>query len=46
MFNIIFVHIQHDDDLWEELIQQCLHKLEMVRLLNISGLIFMSNYSK
>ena len=25
-----FVTMQHDDDLWEELIKQCLHKPEMV----------------
>ncbi|XP_040931424.1 vacuolar protein sorting-associated protein 41 homolog isoform X3 [Gossypium hirsutum] len=28
-----FVSMQHDDDLWEELIQQCLHKPEMVGVL-------------
>ncbi|XP_050378991.1 vacuolar protein sorting-associated protein 41 homolog isoform X2 [Argentina anserina] len=28
-----FVNMQHDDDLWEELIQQCLHKPEMVGVL-------------
>ncbi|XP_022729889.1 vacuolar protein sorting-associated protein 41 homolog isoform X2 [Durio zibethinus] len=28
-----FVTMQHDDDLWEELIQQCLHKPEMVGVL-------------
>ncbi|KAB1227360.1 hypothetical protein CJ030_MR1G005938 [Morella rubra] len=28
-----FVTIQHDDDLWEELIKQCLHKPEMVGVL-------------
>jgi hypothetical protein len=25
-----FVTMQHDDELWEELIKQCLHKPEMV----------------
>jgi hypothetical protein len=25
-----FVTVQHDDDLWEELIRQCLDKPEMV----------------
>lgn len=28
-----FVNMQHDDELWEELIQQCLHKPEMVFVL-------------
>ena len=28
-----FVNMQHDDELWEELIQQCLHKPEMVFIL-------------
>ncbi|KAF4353042.1 hypothetical protein G4B88_010031 [Cannabis sativa] len=28
-----FVTMQHDDDLWEELIKQCLHKPEMVGML-------------
>ncbi|GMI97212.1 VACUOLAR PROTEIN SORTING 41, vacuolar protein sorting 41, ZIGZAG SUPPRESSOR 2 [Hibiscus trionum] len=28
-----FVAMQHDDDLWEELIHQCLHKPEMVGVL-------------
>ncbi|KAJ6344892.1 hypothetical protein OIU78_007725 [Salix suchowensis] len=28
-----FVTMQHDDDLWEELIKQCLHKPEMVGVL-------------
>lgn len=28
-----FVNMQHDDELWEELIQQCLHKPEMVGVL-------------
>ncbi|KAK5803468.1 vacuolar protein sorting-associated protein 41 homolog isoform X2 [Gossypium arboreum] len=28
-----FVTMQHDDDLWEELIHQCLHKPEMVGVL-------------
>ncbi|OMO90342.1 hypothetical protein COLO4_19230 [Corchorus olitorius] len=28
-----FVSMQHDDDLWEELIKQCLHKPEMVGVL-------------
>ncbi|KAI5575746.1 hypothetical protein BDE02_09G001100 [Populus trichocarpa] len=28
-----FVTMQHDDDLWEELIRQCLHKPEMVGVL-------------
>lgn len=28
---IEFVSMQHDDELWEELIQQCLHKPEMVK---------------
>ncbi|EHA8589217.1 vacuolar protein sorting-associated protein 41 [Cocos nucifera] len=28
-----FVSTQHDDDLWEELIKQCLHKPEMVGML-------------
>lgn len=27
---IEFVSMQHDDDLWEELIKQCLNKPEMV----------------
>lgn len=27
---IEFVTMQHDDELWEELIKQCLHKPEMV----------------
>jgi len=26
-----FVSMQHDDDLWEELIKQCLNKPEMVK---------------
>jgi hypothetical protein len=30
---IEFVSMQHDDDLWEELIKQCLHKPEMVGVL-------------
>ncbi|KAG5515636.1 hypothetical protein RHGRI_036620 [Rhododendron griersonianum] len=30
---IEFVSMQHDDDLWEELINQCLHKPEMVGVL-------------
>ncbi|KAA3455516.1 vacuolar protein sorting-associated protein 41-like protein isoform X2 [Gossypium australe] len=29
-----FVTMQHDDDLWEELIHQCLHKPEMVMMEN------------
>ncbi|XP_031262566.1 vacuolar protein sorting-associated protein 41 homolog [Pistacia vera] len=28
-----FVNMQHDDELWEELIKQCLHKPEMVGVL-------------
>ncbi|PON71205.1 Vacuolar protein sorting-associated protein [Trema orientale] len=28
-----FVTMQHDDDLWEELIKQCLHKPEMIGML-------------
>ncbi|TKY48587.1 Vacuolar protein sorting-associated protein 41-like [Spatholobus suberectus] len=28
-----FVTVQHDDELWEELIKQCLHKPEMVGIL-------------
>lgn len=28
-----FVSMQHDDELWEELVQQCLHKPEMVFVL-------------
>ncbi|XP_044482383.1 vacuolar protein sorting-associated protein 41 homolog [Mangifera indica] len=28
-----FVNMQHDDELWEELIKQCLHKPEMVGML-------------
>ncbi|XP_043700552.1 vacuolar protein sorting-associated protein 41 homolog [Telopea speciosissima] len=30
---IEFVAMQHDDELWEELIKQCLHKPEMVSML-------------
>ncbi|MCL8600365.1 hypothetical protein NAB79_19205, partial [Proteus mirabilis] len=30
---IEFVNMQHDDELWEELIKQCLHKPEMVGVL-------------
>ena len=32
-----FVNMQHDDELWEELIRQCLNKPEMVCFRPTSG---------
>lgn len=39
---IDFVSMQHDDELWEELIKQCINKPEMVKL--HSCIIIMQDY--
>lgn len=36
-----FVSMQHDDELWEELIKLCLHKAEMV---SINALRLLTNF--
>ncbi|KHN46199.1 Vacuolar protein sorting-associated protein 41 like [Glycine soja] len=40
-----FVTMQHDDELWEELIKQCLHKPKMIHNYFIDGFCCRSKLS-